>query len=85
MSTQDILIFAARQVHIYSGLSMMISGVIDEIFNIIIFTTPKTFREITCAFYLTAVSVINIIQFLIVLFVRIFSKGSSTSIRKPSW
>ncbi|CAF0927637.1 unnamed protein product [Adineta steineri] len=85
MSTQDILIFATRQVHIYFGLAMTILGVIGGIFNIIIFTTLKTFRETTCAFYLTAVSVVNIIQLLIVLFVRVLSEGFSTDIRRTSW
>ncbi|CAF1102511.1 unnamed protein product [Adineta steineri] len=85
MSTQDILIFATQQVNIYFGLSIMILGVIGGIFNIIIFTTLKTFRETTCAFYLTAVSVVNIIQMLVSLFVRILSEGFSTDIKRTSW
>ncbi|CAF4372202.1 unnamed protein product, partial [Adineta steineri] len=85
MSTHEILIFATRQVNIYFGLSIMILGVIGGIFNIIIFTTLKTFRETTCAFYLTAVSVVNIIQLLTALFVRVLSDGFSTDIRKTSW
>ncbi|CAF0781683.1 unnamed protein product [Adineta steineri] len=85
MSTHEILIFATRQANIYFGLSIMISGVIGGIFNIIIFTTLKTFRETTCAFYLTAVSVVNIIQLLIALFVRVLSDGFSTDIRRTSW
>ncbi|CAF1308542.1 unnamed protein product [Adineta steineri] len=85
MSTQDILIFATRQVNIYFGLSIMILGVVGGIFNIIIFTTLKTFRETTCAFYLTAVSVANILQLLIVSSVRILSEGFSTDIRRTSW
>ncbi|CAF4254573.1 unnamed protein product, partial [Adineta steineri] len=85
MSTQDRLISATRQVHIYFGLPVMILGVIGGVFNIIIFTTLKTFRETTCAFYLTAVSVVNIIQLLIALFVRVLSEGFSTDIRRTSW
>jgi hypothetical protein len=85
MLTQDALNFASQQFHIYFGLSILILGVIGGILNIIIFTTLKTFRETTCAFYLTAVSVINIGQLLIPLSIRVLSEGFLINITETSW
>jgi len=85
MSTADSLNFISQQIHIYFGLSILIFGVIGGILNVIIFTTLKTFRETTCAFYLTAVSIVNTGQLLIALFVRVLSEGFQTDIRNISW
>ncbi|CAF1106953.1 unnamed protein product [Rotaria sp. Silwood1] len=85
MSTKDTLNFISRQLHIYCGLSILILGVIGGIFNFIIFTTLKTFRETTCAFYLAIVSIVNIGQLLTALFVRVLSEGFNTDIRSISW
>jgi hypothetical protein len=60
-------------------------GVIGGLLNVIIFTTLKTFRETSCAFYLTVVSIVNIAQLLIALFVRVLSEGFNTDIRNISW
>ena len=85
MSTEDILNSVSHKFHIYFGLPVVILGVIGGIFNIIIFTTLKTFRETTCAFYLTAVSLVNIGQLLTTLLVRVLSEGFNTDLRRISW
>jgi hypothetical protein len=85
MSTDDVLNSVSQQFHIYFGLPVLILGVIGGILNVIVFTTLKTFRETTCAFYLTAVSLVNIGQLLIALLVRVLSEGFYTDIRKISW
>jgi len=85
MATENALNFASRLFHIYYGLPVIILGVIGGILNIIIFTTLKTFRETTCAFYLTAVSLFDIGQLLTSLLVRILSEGFQTDIRNISW
>ncbi|CAF4196806.1 unnamed protein product [Adineta steineri] len=84
-SIEDALNFASEQISIYFGLSILILGVIGGILNLIVFTTLKTFRETTCAFYLTVVSSVNIGQLIISLFIRILSDGFNTDIRKISW
>jgi hypothetical protein len=85
MSTPDTLNFISQEIHIYFGLSILILGVIGGLLNVIIFTTLKTFRETSCAFYLTVVSIVNIAQLLIALFVRVLSEGFNTDIRNISW
>jgi hypothetical protein len=85
MSTENVLNFVSQLFHIYYGLPVIILGVIGGILNIIIFTTLKTFRETTCAFYLTAVSLFDIGQLLTALLVRILSEGFQTDIKNISW
>jgi hypothetical protein len=85
MSTPDTLNFISQQIHIYFGLSILILGVIGGILNIIIFTTLKTFRETTCAFYLTAVSIVNIGELLTALLIRVLSEGFNIDIKKIPW
>ena len=43
--------------NIYFGLFILITGIFGQICNVIVFTTLNTFRETTCAFYLTVVSI----------------------------
>jgi len=85
MSTQDTLNFISQEFHIYFGLFILILGVIGGIFNVLIFTIFKTFRETTCAFYLTIVSIVNIGQLLTALLVRVLSDGFYIDIRRTSW
>jgi len=59
--------FATQHVYIYFGLFIVITGMFGQFFNIIVFTTLKTFRETTCGFYLTIVSIFNAGQLLSVL------------------
>jgi len=61
-STIDTLNFLTEQISLYFGLFIAITGIFGQIFNIIIFTTLKTFRETTCGFYLTIVSIANLFQ-----------------------
>jgi len=63
----DNLNFVTAQLNIYLGLFIFIAGLFGQICNIIVFTTLKTFRETTCAFYLRIVSIANIGQLLSVL------------------
>ena len=85
MSTVDLFNFITQQILIYFGLFILVFGVIGGILNVIIFTTLNTFRETTCGFYLTTVSLINTAQLLTILFVRILSDGFGTGIRSISW
>ena len=55
------------QLIIYFGLFILVTGIFGQICIVIVFTTLKTFRETTCAFYLTVVAVANFGQALPVL------------------
>jgi len=84
-SLVDSLKYSSQQILVYFGFFVVITGLIGNVFNIIIFTSLKTFRETTCAFYLTIASLVNIFQLLAGLLFRILSNvynidGTKTSI-----
>ena len=85
MSTIALFNFITQQILAYFGLFTIVFGVIGGILNVIIFTTLNTFRETTCGFYLTTLSLINTAQLLPVFFVRVLSDGLGTGIRNISW
>ncbi|UJR10305.1 hypothetical protein I4U23_014511 [Adineta vaga] len=85
MSTVLTLRFAIKQITIYFGFFILITGLIGGILNVIIFTSLKTFRETTCAFYLTFASIVGMGQLLTALFIRILSDGFSLDPRTNSW
>ncbi|CAF0976909.1 unnamed protein product [Rotaria sp. Silwood1] len=70
-------IFAAQQVILYGGISILITGVIGGFLNIIVFLSLQTFRQNSCAFYLTIMSIVNIGQLLTGLLSRITITGFS--------
>ncbi|CAF1533858.1 unnamed protein product, partial [Adineta ricciae] len=47
-------------ISIYAGIPILIGGCIGNLLNLIVFISLKTFRENSCAFYLTTISFINI-------------------------
>jgi hypothetical protein len=61
MSTSEILLVNSivQQVVIYLGLFLFITGLIGGILNLIVFLSLRTFRESSCAFYLTIMSIVN--------------------------
>lgn len=66
---------ASSQVVIYIGFFGLISGLLGNALNIIIFTSLKTFRETSCALYLTAASVFNISHLIASLLSRVLIAG----------
>ncbi|UJR38690.1 hypothetical protein I4U23_031356 [Adineta vaga] len=57
--------FYGKQITMYFGTLILIAGVIGGFLNIIVFLSLKTFRQSSCAFYLTTMSAFNIGQMLI--------------------
>ncbi|CAF4197297.1 unnamed protein product [Rotaria sp. Silwood2] len=51
-------------ISIYVGLIILIGGLIGNLLNMLVFLSLKTFRENSCAFYLTTMSFLNIGQLL---------------------
>jgi len=64
-----------KQISIYLGIPILIIGVIGGFLNIIVFLSLKTFRQNSCAFYLTIMSFVNIGLLLTGLMSRITISG----------
>ena len=60
-STVSSLAFATQQVAIYGGSFVFILGVIGGPFVLLVFLSLHTFRQSSCAFYLTVMSACNIL------------------------
>ncbi|UJR32346.1 hypothetical protein I4U23_019809 [Adineta vaga] len=77
MSTSFIasLLDAYRAVIVYSGIPILILGLIGNCLNTIVFLSLRTFRQNSCAFYLTVMSMVNIVQLLTGLLTRIMITG----------
>jgi hypothetical protein len=69
------LTFIGQQITIYGGFVLMIAGVLGNLISIIVFLSLKTFRQSSCAFYLTIMLFVNIGQLLFALFSRILITG----------
>ena len=67
------LTYATQQVNIYLRSTIFILGLVSNVLNIIVFLSLKTFRESSCAFYLTAMSFVNIGEMFLSLLTRILS------------
>lgn len=50
----------AQNIVLYMGLITVIIGVFGNLLNIVVFLSLKTFRSNSCAFYLTAMSFVDI-------------------------
>ncbi|CAF0934724.1 unnamed protein product [Rotaria sordida] len=74
-STTSIFTFVAQQMSIYFGIPMLIGGVLGGILNIIVFLSLQTFRQSSCAFYLTIMSIFNVGLLAAGLFSRIMISG----------
>jgi hypothetical protein len=69
------LLDANQKIFIYFGIPILTIGLIDEVLNTIVFLSLKTFRQSSCAFYLTMLSIVNIGQFISGLLTRIMISG----------
>ena len=76
--------YAAEQIALYLGFFVLIIGLIGNTLNVIIFTSLRTFRETSCAFYLTVASLANIIHLLAGLLSRILISGYDIDLTETS-
>jgi hypothetical protein len=60
-----------KLVTIYGGIPVLIVGVLGGLLNTLVFLSLRTFRESSCAFYLTIMSILNVGQLLNSLLPRI--------------
>jgi hypothetical protein len=64
-SSVSSLTFASQQVVIYVGLFLFVAGLISGPLVLIVFLSLQTFRQSSCAFYLTMMSMVNILHLFI--------------------
>lgn len=65
------LLQANNKIIAYGGISIFLLGVVGNVLNVTVFLSLKTFRESSCAFYLTVLSIVNIGQLFTSLLTRI--------------
>ena len=53
---------AGNVVTIFGGIPILITGVLGGFVNTLVFLSLQTFRQSSCAFYLTVMSILNIGQ-----------------------
>ena len=58
------LLFIVRKINIFGGVSIFISGIIGNLLTILVFLSLRTFRESSCSFYLSVMSLVNLGQLL---------------------
>jgi len=69
------LTYILQQIAIYWGVFILISGLLGNLFNLIVFLSLKTFRQSSCALYLTVMSFFNIGQLIESVLSRIMITG----------
>ena len=74
-TTVPSLTYASQQVVISLGFSLLIAGSIGNPLTLIVFLSLQTFRQSSCAFYLTVMSFINIFHLITGLVTHIMIYG----------
>ncbi|CAF0944796.1 unnamed protein product [Rotaria sordida] len=82
MSTSLSLI--GKQIIIYGGLPVFIAGTVGGLLNTLVFLSLRTFRQSSCAFYLTIMSILSIIQLCLALLARVITAISSVDATETS-
>jgi hypothetical protein len=85
LATIISLQYATQQAYRYGGFFILITGVISEVSNVLIFTTLKTFRKTSCGFYLTTVSIANFGQMIVAVLIRTLNYGLNIDLLQSSW
>lgn len=80
----DTLKHITNQSNIIGGFFVFSIGIVGNILNIIIFSSLKTFRETSSAFYMNATSAVNIFQLVVGLLSRILITGYDIDPTKTS-
>jgi hypothetical protein len=83
-SSNSSLPFIAQQIAIYGGITTLVFGIIGDLLTLIVFLSLETFRQNSCAFYLTIMSFANIGQLFFGLFSRILITGFTIDWTIPS-
>jgi hypothetical protein len=74
-SSAAYLTYVSEQTTIYLGCFVLITGILGGILTTIVLLSLKTFRETSCAFYLTVASIVALCQLLTTVMSRIIISG----------
>ena len=83
-ATAQVILNASQQFTIYVGFTIMFTGVLGHMINIIVLTSSRQFRNNQAAFYLTVESAVDIVQLIIPLSSRIAVNGFGNDLTKIS-
>jgi hypothetical protein len=77
--------FIGKEITIYFGTPLFIAGIVGGLLNTIVFLSLRTFRRSSCAFYLTIMSICNVLVLIFgllppVLVALVGSDGTQTSL-----
>jgi hypothetical protein len=78
------LIYISQQITIYGGLFLLVTGVIGNIINVLVFSTVPTYRRTPCSFYFLIDSSNSIAFLTINLLTRIVSAGFGNDLTRTS-
>ncbi|CAF1450256.1 unnamed protein product [Adineta ricciae] len=76
--------YILQQITIYYGIPVLAAGLVGGTLSSIVFLSLKTFRQSSCAFYLTVMSIVNIGQLLTGLLSRIMINGYGNDLTTTS-
>ena len=74
----------SQQIVTYMGMSTVVLGLLGGLLNIIVFTSLKTFRQNSCAFFLTLMSCVNMGQLVTGQLSRVLITGFGLDLTKTS-
>ncbi|UJR38062.1 hypothetical protein I4U23_030743 [Adineta vaga] len=83
-STINLMTAVSKYMTICLGIPFLIAGLLGACLNIIVFLSLKTFRQSSCAFFLTIMSFVNIGQLLTGLLSRILISGFNINLTETS-
>jgi hypothetical protein len=78
------LLYISQQYTIYGGLFLLVTGIIGNGINILVFSTVRTYRRTPCTFYFLINSINSIIFLAINLISRIVSSGFGVDLTQTS-
>ncbi|UJR38064.1 hypothetical protein I4U23_030745 [Adineta vaga] len=82
--TYSVFNLLSRLFSSYIGGTILIAGLLGACFNVIVFLSLNTFRQSSCAFFLTIMSFVNIGQLLTGLLSRILISGFDINLTETS-
>lgn len=79
-----LFIYVAQQLTIYCGIFLLVTGIIGNGINILIFSTVRTYRTNPCSFYFLMNSIDNFVYITINLISRIVMTGYGIDLTQTS-
>lgn len=78
------LVYISQQITIYGGFFLLVTGLIGNSINVLVFLTVRTYSTTPCSFYFLVVSIDNIVFLTINLIPRILITGYGIDLTRTS-